>query len=149
MITEEELIAQWEVDAKLNKTQLADETLRIASLHPKYLRLLMEAKRDKAKAERVYARTEHLMTQYYQGALTKEEMDKYQLKYDPYNGQAKPLKNKMGPWIDNDPRMRKAREDKQQATDIVLAIEEILNTIRWRHNAIKNISDVQRFEAGY
>ena len=149
MIDEDTLLAEWEVDARLNKSDLTEETLRIASLHPKYLRLLMEGKRHRAKCEEVYNKTKHLITLYYQGVLTKEEQEKYKLKPDPYNGAAKPLKSNMVAWIENDSRVLHVTKKLKEAGDIVNAIEEIINTIRWRHNAIKNINDVNKFDAGY
>lgn len=149
MIDEDKLLAEWEIDAKLDKSDLTTETLRIASLHPKYLRLLMEAKRAKDRSEQIFNKTKHLMIQYYQGVMTKAEMDKYKLKYDPYKGASKPLKTNMWPWIDNDARVVKAAGDLNKHKDMVSAIEEIINTIRWRHNAVKNINDIKKFDAGY
>lgn len=149
MIDQNLLLEEWEKDAHLNKTNLADETLRIASLHPKYLRLLMDAKRARNKAQEKYDKTKHLISRYYNGTMEKDEMDKFKLPYDPFDGAAKPLKSNMGPWIENDARMRLAVESLSKSQDIVSALEEIINTIRWRHNAIKNIIEVNKFDAGY
>lgn len=149
MITEEELLGLWEDDARLNKENLTDESLRIASLHPKYLRILMQSKRERAKLQNSYDKTKHLITRYYHGTMEKVEMDKFGLAYDPFNGASKPLKSNMGPWIDNDVRMQRAYSKLSEANDIVSAIEEIINTIRWRHNAIKNILESKKFDAGF
>lgn len=149
MIDQDTLLAEWEHDARLCKEDLTGETLRIASLHPKYLRYLMEGKRAKAKVQNKYDQTLHVITRYYQGLMEKSEMDKLGLPYDPYNGAAKPLKSNMGPWIENDRRMRKVVDELTEIKDSLAAIEEIIGTIRWRHNAVKNILESKKFDAGY
>jgi len=47
MITHEQLLAMWEEDAVIEKTQLDRESLSIPKLHHKYLSILMEIRTKK------------------------------------------------------------------------------------------------------
>jgi hypothetical protein len=85
---------------------------------------------------------------YYNGKLSKEEIDKFKWEYDPFGGLNKPLKGDMNYYYDADTDIQRSQALLEVQKIQVETIEEIMNTIRWRHQNIGNIIKWRSFEAG-
>ena len=85
---------------------------------------------------------------YYNGKMSKEDMDSRGWNYDPFAGMAKPLKSDMEMFYETDPDISKLRLNMDYQQTIVDTLKDILDNIKWRHSTIKNILDFRRFTSG-
>ena len=138
----------WTEDSKIDELHLDRTTIKCASLHAKYLELYSIAKLRLKKKDLSLAHLKKDKWLYYNGKMTKAEMDERGWAYDPFSGMAKPLKSDMEMFLNTDPDVSDAKMGLEILQTYVDACKDILDTIKWRHNVIKNILDFKRFEAG-
>jgi hypothetical protein len=142
------ILAQWEQDGKIDKSALDSTTIDCAILHARYLELYTKSKLLVKKAEAEAARLQLNKYLWYTGKMTKADMDKHGWSYDPYNGLTKPLKSELEMWMNADPDIEKMNLKLAVAKETTAALKEILDTLRWRNQSIKNIIDWRKFQAG-
>ena len=147
-MTLDEIIATWSQDSKIDPKNLDTTAIKSALLHSKYLELYSIAKLQLKKHDWNMAILKKDKWMYYNGKLTKEEMDKFGWPYDPFNGLVKPLKSDMDMFYQTDPDISKLKMQMDYQTTLVEALKEIMDTIKWRHSTIKTILDAQKFMAG-
>jgi len=148
MINIEEIIKEWETDCQVDSLALDDSTLKFAKIHAKYLSYLTEFKLKLRTSESKLSETRHAKWMYYTGKMTKEEMDDRKWAYDPFNGAAKPLRSDLETYIDSDVELRTLMDKKTYFQTGVDALTEILDTLRWRHQHVRNMIDWRRFTSG-
>lgn len=68
-MTLEEIFEQWDLDSKIDHTDLGGEVLRLTSLHNKYTRLLAMENRELRKLESLYKQLYNLKSDWYLGTL--------------------------------------------------------------------------------
>jgi hypothetical protein len=144
----EELLCEWEKDSKINDSALDQTTLRTAVLHSKYLELYTVAKLKMKKKDLDLAVLKKDKWLYYNGKMTKDEMDSRGWKYDPFDGMAKPLKSDMEIYYSTDSDIVEMKMQFEYISTYVDTCKEILDTLRWRHQTIRNIIDFKKFQAG-
>lgn len=144
----EELLCEWEKDSKINDSALDQTTLRTAVLHSKYLELYTVAKLKMKKKDLDLAVLKKDKWLYYNGKMTKDEMDSRGWKYDPFDGMAKPLKSDMEIYYSTDFDIVEMKMQLEYISTYVDTCKEILDTLRWRHQTIRNIIDFKKFQAG-
>jgi hypothetical protein len=144
----EELLCEWEKDSKINDSALDQTTLRTAVLHSKYLELYTVAKLKMKKKDLDLAVLKKDKWLYYNGKMTKDEMDSRGWKYDPFDGMAKPLKSDMEIYYSTDSDIVEMKMQLEYISTYVDTCKEILDTLRWRHQTIRNIIDFKKFQAG-
>lgn len=144
----EELLRQWANDSKISENALDETTLRTAVLHSKYLELYTLAKLRLKKKELDLAILKKDKWLYYNGKMTKEEMDERGWQYDPFNGMNKPLKGDMEMYYNTDSDIATTKMQVEYIGVYLDTCKEILDTLRWRHQNIKNILDFKKFQAG-
>jgi hypothetical protein len=66
---------------------------------------------------------------------------------DPFDG-LKIMKSDLDYYYKSDPDLQALNSKIDLAKTIVDTLDEIINTIRWRHSTIKNIIDWRRFTSG-
>ena len=138
----------WEKDGQIDELKLDDTTIRMARIHSKYLELLTIAKMTRKKRELEYKTLLKDKWLYYNGKLSKEQIDAFKWEYDPFGGLNKPLKGDMNYYYDADTDIQRSQALLEVQKIQVETIEEIMNTIRWRHQNIGNIIKWRSFEAG-
>jgi hypothetical protein len=148
MITIEEIIKEWESDCQVDSLALDDSTIKFAKIHAKYLTYLTEFKLKLRMAESKLSETRHAKWLYYTGKMTKEEMDERKWPYDPFNGAVRPLRADLETYIDSDSELRVLIDKKTYFQTAVDALTEILDTLRWRHQHVRNCIDFRKFVAG-
>jgi len=84
---------------------------------------------------------------WYNGKLTKAEMDDLGWGYDPLNGLTV-LKGDMERFYDADPDIQALQAKIEYQSEINAALKEIIDNIKWRHSNIKNIIDWKKFTSG-
>lgn len=148
MINIEDIIKEWEVDCQVDSLALDDSTLKFAKIHAKYLSYITEFKLKLRVAESKLSETRHAKWMYFTGKMTREEMDERKWAYDPFCGGAKPLRSDLETYIDSDSELRVLIDKKTYFQTSVDALTEILDTLRWRHQHIRNVLDFRKFVAG-
>lgn len=147
MLSLEKILEMWKKDAVIDENHLDEASIESAKLHSKYLEILsahrMLLRRREAKFN-VLLKQKFL---WYNGKMTKQEMDELGWKYDPLDG-LKILKGDMDRFYDADPDIIQAKADIDDIKITLETLEEIINNIKWRHTNIKNAIDWRRFTSG-
>ena len=144
----EEVLKMWKEDSIIDDLKLDDTTIKMARIHSKYLELITIAKMAKKKKELDYKILLKNKWLYYGSKLSKEQLDELGWEYDPYKGLNKPLKGQMNYYYDADTDIQKAQAALEYDKVLIETLEEIMGTIRWRHQNIGNIIKWRSFEAG-
>ena len=84
---------------------------------------------------------------HYSGKLSQEELDQKGWEYDPLNGLTV-LKSDLDKWYDADPVIQEHQLKIAMQEEIVATLKEIMDTIRWRHQSIKNMIEWRKFTSG-
>lgn len=148
MLSLEELLKMWEVDCVIDEVNLDSTSIACARLHSKYLELYSLAKLNLKKKELNMALLKKDKWLYYNGKMTKEEMDSRGWAYDPFAGMSKPLKSDMELFYSTDSDVVKLQGAIEYSSATVDALKDIMDNIKWRHSTIKNILDHRRFVSG-
>ena len=143
-----EVLQMWQKDGQIDELKLDDTTIRMAHIHSKYLELLTIAKMTRKKRELEYKTLLKDKWLYYNGKLSKEQIDAFKWEYDPFGGLNKPLKGDMNYYYDADTDIQRSQALLEVEKILVETLEEIMSTIRWRHQNIGNIIRWRSFEAG-
>jgi hypothetical protein len=147
MLSLEKILEMWKKDAAINENHLDEASIESAKLHSKYLEILsahrMLLKRKEAKFN-ILLKQKFL---WYNGKMTKDEMDSLGWSYDPLDG-LKILKGDMDRFYEADEHIIAAKQDIDDIKITVETLEEIINNIKWRHQSIKNAIDWRRFTSG-
>ena len=141
----EDINEQWAVDCHINRNDLTLETLRTPNLHQKYLHLLMQCKQKLIKYAADFETMKDLRTRYYQGTLSKEELEEYG--WSQYQG-LKPLKSDLGTKLDGDTELQKIKLKVQYIEAMHYQLESILHQIKGRDWAIRNHVEYIKFSSG-
>ena len=144
----EQVLEMWKKDSIIDDLKLDDTTVKMARIHSKYLELVTIAKMSKKKKDLEYKTLLKDKWLYYNGKLSKEQIDMFQWEYDPFGGLNKPLKGDMNYYYDADTDIQKMQARIEYDKILIETLEEIISTIRWRHQNIGNIIKWRAFEAG-
>ena len=144
----EQVLEMWKTDSIIDDLKLDDTTIKMARIHSKYLELITIAKMRRKKKDLDYKTLLKDKWLYYNGKLSKEQIDELKWKYDPFGGLNKPLKSDMNYYYDADTDIQKAQAALEYDKVLIETLEEIMNTIRWRHQNIGNIIKWRAFESG-
>lgn len=142
------VLRQWERDTDLDETQLHHEALKVPKLHSKYLNLLFYAKTMHRETEAESEKVLFLRYQWYEGKLTKEQIDQLSWKYDPFDGILVKTKEQKSRYFDSDEIMLQYKSNIDKWKQAIDSIEKILNQISWRHQIIKTAIDFQKMQNG-
>ena len=143
-----EIKKEWREDAPLDKTKLDDEALKVPYLQSKYLDYLSAARKLIREKEFELETLQHKKKEYYGGYLTKQDMDDMGWDYNPLKGRTKPLKNEMGDFVKVDPDIQKLRKELSELHELKDYLIDIVESVKWRHQHIRNAIDWARFMAG-
>jgi hypothetical protein len=140
----EDIMNMWEQDAKMDQTELGEESVKVPILHHKYYKILVDEGLLYKKCEIDYKSLYKLKFEYYMGTLDKETLE--ERGWEP-NG-LKILKADLSIYTDADPelQMLQARIDVQKQK--ISFLESVIKTISNRGFLIKNMIDWERFKVG-
>jgi hypothetical protein len=148
MMQLEDILKLWETDSVIDDVNLDETSVKSARLHSKYLELYSIAKLHLKKKELNMAHLRKDKWLYYNGKMSKEEMDAKGWPYDPFSGMAKPLKSDMELFYSTDTDTMKLQGQIEYQCTIVEALKDIMDNIKWRHSTIKNIITWKQFVSG-
>ena len=138
---------KWEEDSKINQTDLSHASIETAMAHSRYLKLLSLGKLQLKKSQLNQKSLLKDKWLYYNNKMSKEEIDEKGWDYDPFKG-LKVMKTDMNYYYDSDIDIQKSEEKIAYHKTIVETLQEIVETLRWRHQSISNIIKWKQFESG-
>ena len=147
MLNLEEILKMWAKDSKIDDIRLDEASKNTAKLHAKYLEMLSVTKLQLKRKDMEFKVLLKNKWLWYNGKMSKDQMDQLGWDYDALNG-LKVLKGEMDYYYDSDPHIQEAQAKIDYLKTLIETLEEIINTIRWRHSTIKNMIDWRRFESG-
>jgi len=143
----EDVLEMWKTDSEIDELKLDEASQESARLHSKYLEMLSITRLQLKKKEaefKVLLKDKFL---WYNGKMSKDEMDARGWSYDPLNG-LKVLKGDMDRFYDSDPDIQNAQMKIDYLKELVATLEEIMSNIRFRNNNIKNMIEWRKFTSG-
>lgn len=147
MIDLQNVLKEWEKDSTIDDMNLDEESRRAANLHAKYLQLHSLAKLQLKKSEMDQKTLLKEKWLYYGGKMTANQIEEKGWEYDPFDG-LKVLKTDMDKYYDADPDIQKSEEKIEYWKVTVDTLKEILDSVKWRHQTIKNMVEWKKFVAG-
>lgn len=73
----DDIMSEWSIDCKLDRTELGEEALKIPSLHSKYFKIFSNERLLLRRYEGEYKSLVKAKTEYYAGTLDYEEMKEF------------------------------------------------------------------------
>lgn len=138
----------WQKDSVIDELNLDQTSIASAKLHSKYLELLSISKlRLNRKVTEFDAMKKHKWL-YYEGKMTKTQMDELAWPYDPFFGGTKPMKSNMDYYYKADSDLTRLQSQIDYQKTLVDTLIDIMDNVKWRHQNIRNIIDWKRFTAG-
>ena len=147
-MTLDDVLKTWAEDSVIDEVMIDETSIKTAKLHSKYLELFSLAKLQLKRRESQLVSLKKDKWMYYNGKMTKEDMDERGWKYDPFNGMAKPLKGDMDLFYATDSDISKLSAQIDYQKVLVDTLQDIMDNIKWRHSNIRNIIDWKKFTAG-
>lgn len=147
MIDLESILKEWQEDCEISQHQLDEVSRQTPSLHAKYLQYLALAKLQLKRSENNQKTLLKQKFLYYNGKMSQEEIVATGWDLDPFNG-LRMLKGELEYYYDSDPEIQKSEEKVLYHKTLIETLSNIVDTLRWRHQTIKNMIDWRKFEAG-
>ncbi len=147
MLNLEEILEHWSNDCNIDEHNLDKSSVDIAKLHAKYLQLLSVYKLQKKKSEmnqKILLKDKWL---YYNGKMTEQQIIEKNWEFDPFDGM-KIMKGDMNHYYDSDPDIQKSEEKIIYYKTLIETLQEIVETLRWRHQTISNIIKWKVYQSG-
>jgi hypothetical protein len=142
----DDILKEWTEDCEIGH-RLDEASQNTPQLHAKYLNYLTQAKLILKRAEglqNVLLKDKFL---WYSGKMSREEIDRLGWSHDPFDG-LKMMKTDLSYYYESDPELRTSEAKITYYKTMIEALKEIVDTIKWRHQTIRNIIEVRKFEAG-
>ena len=143
----EDVLEMWKADSEIDDLKLDEASRESARLHAKYLEMLSVSRLQLKRKEAEYHTLLKDKWMWYNGKMTKDEIDARGWDYDPLNG-LKVLKGDMDYFYNSDVDIQTAKMKIDYLKELVSTLEEIIGNIRFRPNNIKNIIEWNKFTSG-
>jgi hypothetical protein len=140
-----EIQEQWQEDARIDQTNLGNESVRVPLLHAKYLTVLSTFKLQLRKAESNYYNNRRLKYRYYRGEMSRDELE--QEGWSQFQGN-KPLKNEMDEFLQCDADLLSLQDKIEYFKTVVYTLEQIIRSINSRTWDIKSAVEWTKFTNG-
>lgn len=147
MLNLEDVLKMWADDSVIDDIRLDEASKDTAKLHAKYLEMLSVTKLQLKRRDMEFKVLLKNKWLWYNGKMSKDQIDQLGWEYDALNG-LKVLKGEMDYYYDSDPHIQESQAKIDYLKTLIETLEEIINTIRWRHSTIKNMIDWRKFESG-
>ena len=147
MIQLDEILDKYHEESEIDTNNLSKASYKTPLLHSKYLRLLASSKLGLKKAELDQKKLLKLKWLYYNGKMDEKTLSELGWDPDPFDG-LKVLKGELDYYYDSDPEIQKSEEKIHYYKTMVDTLLNIVDTLKWRHQTIKNMIDWKKFESG-
>lgn len=146
-MTLEQIFEMWKKDCQIDENNLDAATIQNAKLHSKYLELYSTNKLQIKRKDLAFKSLLKDKWLWYNGKMSQEEIQSKGWDYDPLNG-LKVLKGDMDYYYDSDKEIQDAQAQIEYLNTINDTLKEIIDTIKWRHQSIKNMIEWRKFTSG-
>jgi c-di-GMP-related signal transduction protein len=147
MLDLESILKEWEDDCRIPQHQLDETSRNTPSLHAKYLQYLSLTKLNLKRAENSQKTLLKDKWLYYNGKMDEENIKSKNWNPDPFDG-LKVLKGEMDYYYESDPEIQRSEEKIAYLKTVIDTLVEIVDSLKWRHQTIKNIIEWRKFDAG-
>lgn len=147
MIDLKSIHEMWSKDCEISQNKLDESSRATPMLHSKYLELLTTYKLTLKRSEFEQKKLLKDKWLYYNGKMDQERVVELGWQPDPFDG-LKILKGEMDYYYDSDPEIQDSEGKIQYYKTVIDTLEEIINTLRWRHQTIGNMIKWKQFESG-
>lgn len=141
-----EILEHWAKDCEIDN-KLDDVSRDTPKLHAKYLQLLSLTKLKLKRAENAQKILLKQKWLYYSGKMCEEDLKQTGWKPDPFEG-LKVLKGDLDYYYESDIEIQKSEEKIEYYKTTIETLKEIVDSLKWRHQTVRNIIEWRRFEAG-
>lgn len=140
----DDILDLWNEDARIDRYNLIDESLKIPLLQSKYYQIYMNEKRLLVREQENYKNYEMAKSFYYMGKLDKEELKTRG--WEQFNLQIP--KTDIPKIVESDQEVIDKKIKISEQSEKVKFVEAILQSIHQRSFNLKNAIEVMKFEAG-
>ena len=147
MLNIDEILEMWKKDSIIDDLNLDEASKKSAQLHSKYLELFSIIKLQTKKREQEQAVLLKDKWLWFNGKMEKSEMDVRGWPYDPFGG-LKIMKGDMNYYFNADLDLQKTEERITYLKVLSEALSDILDSVKWRHQTIKNMLEWKKFTSG-
>ena len=142
----EDIMKEWEEDCVIGHR--LDEVSQVTpQLHAKYLNLLTQAKLTLKRLEAKQAKLLKNKFLWYNGKLPKEDIDNLGWSHDPFDG-LKMMKTDLSYYYESDKELQASEAKIVYYRTMIDTLKEMVDMLKWRHQVIRNIVEIRKFEAG-
>jgi hypothetical protein len=138
------ILDEWNNDSKIDKVEIGNESLKIAELHNKYLRIITQESLILRKLDFEYKDMYRLKWEYYLGYLDSDTMA--ERGWEPMR--LKILKQDLDIYLSSDADIQKIQSRQVLQKEKIVALESIMKSITNRGFYIKNFIDFEKFKMG-
>lgn len=148
MLDLDSILKEWKEDSQISPHQLDEASRMTPANHAKYLEYLALTKLQLKRAE--FKQKELLRDKflYYEGKMSREDIESRGWAYDPYDGLSIATKQSKEYYYDSDPDIQKSEEKIVYLKTIIETLTEIVDNLKWRHQTISNMIKWRVFESG-
>lgn len=136
-----DLQQEWAKDTKLDKTALDEESINIPKLQSKYLNILSTERLLWKKLTRKKEEKIQQLTDYYNGFIDGRDIGR-----EPW--QKTETKGSINKRVESDAEVLKIQALIDEKEEIVLFVKEVVTSLNFRNNTIKNTLDFMRWTQG-
>jgi hypothetical protein len=148
MMSLNDILESWKKDSVIDENALDDVTVETSKMHAKYLEIFALSKLQLKRKEFEQDQIKKVKWMYYNGKMTKADMDSRGWAYDPFDGMSKPLKSEMEMFYNTDTDLVKIKSGIEYQRSIIDTLEEIMSNIKWRHQHVRNVLEFKKFTSG-
>lgn len=141
----EQLLNEWEKDSQMNLAEPGRESIRIPSLHAKYLRVLSNSRLKLKQAKNEYAEMKNTKWNYYCGHYNTDKAMLEKLKVEPFKFI---LKQDMNIYLDSDKDLMQLSNKISYYEEMVAASTQMILSLKNRTWEIKSYIDFLKFQEG-
>jgi hypothetical protein len=144
-VTIDQLEAEWKKDSRIDITHMDDMASGVPSLHSKYISIISHCKRDILKVEKEYLQMRRIRTSYYNGTMTKEQLNTFG--WDQYQ-EKRPLKTVLDELLQSDEYLMEVKMKIEELTICKEFLESVMKSIHSRTFDIKNAVEWYKYSNG-
>lgn len=140
----EEIQSNWESDVQIDRTELGDESLRIAKMHSKYYKMFSHERLTLRRMEADYKELYRDKYEWYNGSISQETLQLHGWQPNPL----KILRTDISMHIDADKDMQTAALRIELQREKVEFLESIIKSLVSMGFNIKNAIEWAKFQSG-
>lgn len=141
------ILSAWKKDGSITPLNLQSGITDQPELFERYMNEYREANQLVFQLEQKLELTKSVRIKYFEGKMSKEEIDTRGWKYDPFEGE-KVLKAEIKKRVEIDDEVLSVKANLKEAEILKGAIRDILDQIKFRTQTIKTMMDIIKFQRG-